>query len=433
MENGAKRDKRETSNRREQETELLLQGVTQKVIKTSPDGLERAVNIALILFCMGFQTLATAGISLFMPIIRHDLVFSFTQGGGLSAATYIGYALMQIPAGYLADRYGVKRIFFSGVLGSTLLCFSFGLASHYWHAILIQAAAGLFNAFIFASGLSLLVIWFGPERRATAIALSIIGIFLGNLIMNTAGPTLAKWFSWRLPFLGFASLGILAALVYLFYGKVPPRKKTGQTVRPIDVLRLFSHRYMWLCGGIQYIRLAVFQGITFWLPSLLIDEKGLSLQAAGFVIAFRGLMFPPSNIVGGYLSDRLKKPTALIGLSLLILAITTILIVRTDRLFLLVLFIVLNALFLQVYFGPLFALPIERYGADMVGSLSGFGNFFANLGGITFSFLVGLIKDKTGHFESGFYAISLACILGIIFTLFVEKMRRDASASYSSS
>ena len=403
--------------------------VNQKGTETRPDSLERAVNIALIIFCMGFQRLGTAGISLFMPVIRRDLGFSFTQGGALSAATYVGYALMQIPAGYLADRYGVKRIFFTGVLGSTLLCFAFGLASHYWHAVFIQAAAGFFNAFIFASGLSLLVIWFGPERRATAIAFSIIGIFLGNLIMNAAGPFLAEWFSWRLPFMGFASLGVLAALVYLFYGKVPPRKQMGQPVRPIDVLRLFSHRYMWLCGGIQYIRLAVFQGITFWLPSLLIDEKGLSLQAAGLVIAFRGLMFPPTNIIGGYLSDRLKKPTALIGFSLLILAITTILIVRTDHMFLLVLFIALNALFLQVYFGPLFALPIERYGAHMMGSLSGFGNFFANLGGITFSLLVGVIKDKTGLFESGFYAISLACILGIVLTLFVEKMRRDPSAS----
>ena len=401
----------------------------QRVIETSPDSLERTVNIALIIFCMGFQTLGTAGISLFMPVIRRDLGFSFTQGGALSATTYAGYALMQIPAGYLADRYGVKRIFFTGVLGSTLLCFSFGLASDYRHAILIQAAAGVFNALIFASGLSLLVIWFKPERRATAMAISIIGIFLGNLIMNSTGPFLAKWFSWRLPFMSFAALGVLAALSYLFCGKVPPRKATGQPVRPMDVLRLFSHRYMWLCGGIQYVRLAVFQGITFWLPSLLIDEKGISLQATGLVIAFRGLMFPPTNIIGGYLSDRLKKPAALIGFSLSMLSITTILIVRTDRLLLLVFFILLNALFLQVYFGPLFALPVERYGAHMIGSLSGFGNFFANLGGITFSFFVGFLKDKTGLFESGFYAISLACILGIVFTVFLEKMRREPSAS----
>ena len=88
----------------------------QRVIETSPDSLERTVNIALIIFCMGFQTLGTAGISLFMPLIRRDLGFSFTQGGVLSATTYAGYALMQIPAGYLADRYGVKRIFFTGVL-----------------------------------------------------------------------------------------------------------------------------------------------------------------------------------------------------------------------------------------------------------------------------------------------------------------------------
>lgn len=398
--------------------------MNQEVIETGPDRRQRAVNIALILFCMGFQTIAAAGIALFLPIIRGDLGFTFTQGGTISAATYVGYALMQIPAGYLADRYGVKRIFFTGVLGSTLLCFSFGLASHYWHAIIVQSAAGFFNAFIFASGLSLLGHWFGPKRRATAMALSIIGIFLGYLIMNTAGPPLAALYSWRLPFLLFASLGVLAALFYLIYGKVPPVVKTGQKVTPMDVFRLFSHRFMWLCGGIQYIRLGVFQGLSFWLPSLLIDEKGLSLQAAGLVIAFRGLMFPPTNLIGAHLSDRFKKPTALIGFSLLVLAVTTVLIVRTDHLFPLILLIVLNALFLQMYFGPLFALPIERYGARMMGSLSGFGNFFANLGGITFSFLLGLIKDKTGLFESGFYVISFACILGIVFTVLLEKMRR---------
>jgi sugar phosphate permease len=90
--------------------------------------------------------------------------------------------------------------------------------------------------------------------------------------------------------------------------------------------------------------------------------------------------------------------------------------------------IIINALFIQLYFGPLFALPVERYGPRMMGTLSGFGNFFANLGGFTFTYLLGLIKDKTGLFESGFYTISFACLIGIFFTLILRRMRNKQLA-----
>jgi sugar phosphate permease len=131
----------------------------------------------------------------------------------------------------------------------------------------------------------------------------------------------------------------------------------------------------------------------------------------------------PSNIIGGYMSDRLKKPTLIIGLSLFILAMTTASLVRIDNIAALITGIFINAVFVQFYFGPLFAVPVERYGSHMMGTLSGFSNFFANLGGFTFTYLLGVLKDRTGFFESGFYAVSVACLLGLMFTILLEKMR----------
>ena len=60
-------------------------------------------------------------------------------------------------------------------------------------------------------------------------------------------------------------------------------------------------------------------------------------------------------------------------------------------------------MFVQFYFGPIFALPLDRYGARMMGTLSGVGNFFANLGAFSFTYLLGALKNQTGHFGSGFY------------------------------
>ena len=88
---------------------------------TSPDKKERrisspVVNSTLIIACQSMQGLAFGGIALFLPLIRQDIGISFSQAGTLAAVTTISYALMQIPAGVMADRYDAKRLFAIGLL-----------------------------------------------------------------------------------------------------------------------------------------------------------------------------------------------------------------------------------------------------------------------------------------------------------------------------
>jgi sugar phosphate permease len=190
---------------------------------------------------------------------------------------------------------------------------------------------------------------------------------------------------------------------------------------------------MWVCGGIQYIRFGVVQGITYWLPSLLINEKGLSLQLAGFITAIQVIFMSPSNILGGYISDRLKNPILVIGVSLSVLGTTTGLLITANNMILLVALIIINAIFLQMYFGPLFSVPVEILGVRRAGISSGFSNFFANIGGFTTTYLLGALKDSTGVFKYGFFGISGACFAGLALTFILARMRRKALASVASS
>lgn len=387
----------------------------------------RAVNIVLILLCMSFQPIAQAGIALFLPIIRDVLEISFSKGGTLSAVGIFVYALVQIPSGYLADRLGLKKIFFIGILGTTVLCFAFSLVSTYWQALINQALSGLFRAFLFASGLALLTGWFGPQRRATAMGLSPIGLFSGPLLMNTMGPSLESHFNWRFPFMSFSSVGILSAFAFLWFGKDSLQTETGPKVRMENVFQLFRFPFMWVCAVIQYVRLGVLNGLSFWLPSYLIDERGFSLQTTGLILSIRLLIMAPSNIMGGYISDRLKNPTLVIGGSLVMIAITTALFVVVENRGLLVFLLFINALFIMLYFGPLFAAPVEKYGSHMTGTITGFSNFFANLGGFTFTYLLGMLKEETGFFKPGFYTLAAACVVGLFFTIVLERIRRKES------
>jgi sugar phosphate permease len=365
-------------------------------------------------------------IALFLPLIRTDLHMTFAQGGTLAAASSLLYAVMQIPAGYLSDRFGAKRLLVVGALGTTVLALTFGLVTEYWQALANQSLSGIFRAFLFAPGIALITGWFSSERRATAMGLYLIGGFSGNVVVDIIGPLLVAWFDWRFPFLTFASIGIIIALVLWRLGKESPTASQKQKVDIREVFQLFRRRLMWVCGVIQYVRLAVMMGLAFWLPSLLVDEKGLSLQIAGLIVAIRAALIAPSSLIGAYASDRLKNPALVIAISLIVLTITTALIVLINNFTLLVIVIAINAIFVQMYFGPLFAVPVEIMGNRTAGTSTGFSNLFANVGAFTCTYFLGVLKDATGSFLSGFFSVAIACVVGLGFTWLLARMRRAA-------
>ena len=387
---------------------------------------DRITTVSLTVLCQSFQALSVGGIALLLPIIRRDLGLSFTQGGSLAAASTLVYAFMQIPAGFLSDRFSPKRLFSIGILGSTILALTFGLVASYWQALVNQTLSGFFRALLFTPGMALLTGWFPPNRRATATGLYLVGGYSGSVIFSLVGPLLVSRFDWRFSFISIASVGILAILFLLRFGKDAPARGERQKGNMLEPLRLFRDKIMWVCGGIQYIRFGVVQGITYWLPSLLVNEKGLSLQAAGFIIAIQVVLMSPSNLLGGYISDRLKNPILVIGVSLAILGVTTGMLITAGNMILVVPLIFINAIFLQMYFGPLFSIPVEILGVRKAGISSGFSNFFANVGGFTATYLLGALKDRTGAFRFGFLAISGACFLGLALTFLLARMRHNA-------
>jgi sugar phosphate permease len=389
---------------------------------------DRITTVSLTVLCQSFQALSMGGIALLLPVIRKDLGLSFTQGGSLAAATTLVYALMQIPAGYLSDRLSPKRLFCIGILGSTILALTFGLVTNYWQALVNQTLSGFFRALLFTPGMALLTGWFPPDRRATATGLYLVGGYSGSVIFNLVGPLLVAKFDWRFSFISIASVGIVAILFLIRFGKDPPPVGERLKGNMLEALHLFRHKVMWVCGAIQYIRFGVVQGICYWLPSFLINEKGLSLPSTGVIIAIQVVLMSPSNIVGGYISDRLRNPILVIGVSLGVLGMTTGLLVTAKNMMLLVTLIFINAIFLQMYFGPLFSIPVEILGVRKAGISTGFSNLFANIGGFSAAYLLGALKDRTGGFNTGFLSICGACLLGLAFTFILARMRRKALA-----
>ena len=389
-------------------------------------GLSRdaATTVSLVFLCNCVNALSVGGIALFLPLIRGDLNISFTQAGMLSVAATATYALGQIPAGFLTDRFGPKRLFFIGVTGSTAFMLQFGMVASFEHALVNQMLAGLFRAFMFAPGLTLLASWFPPERRATAMGRYIAGHFTGNIILSLIGPLMVVSHTWRFPFMVFSLAGIATAVLFLTFAKEPARHASRDPIKLHDLLELRRHPIIWLTSALQIIRMGPVVGISFWMPSFLVADRGLTLTTAGLVTAMGAALSAPSNALGGYVSDRLNNPPLVIGGALAILATTAFLLVQVQSLPLLLVVIAVNSIFAQFYFGPLFLVPVEVLGQRTAGIVTGFCNLFANIGSVAFAYALGVIKDRTGSFAWGFGVICISCLIGIGLSFVLAGMRR---------
>jgi DHA1 family inner membrane transport protein len=383
----------------------------------------RRWSIALVVICQSTLSVSVGGMGLFLPLVQADLGLSFQQAGGIAAATSAVYAIMQIPSGYLADRWGGRVLFLGGLVGVNALTLTLSIVNRYEWLLANQAISGFFRALVFAPGLLLITTLFPPQRRATAMGLYVAGGFSSSILLNLVGPALVGPIGWRAIFALSAVLGFAAIAGYLWVSRGLPEQPRPPVAPIRDGLRLLRHRGMWLLAVIQYVRLAVAQGLGFWLPSLIVVQKGYPLHVAGWLVAFGAALTAPSNFLGGYLADRLRNPLLIVGTSLAVLAASTTALAFVNSLWLLFVVVGVNGLFMQLYFGPLFAVPVTLFGRAQAGTTAGFSNFAANLGGLSFGYALGVVKEVTGSFDSGLFVLAGACVVAFGCVLALTRVR----------
>jgi sugar phosphate permease len=379
-----------------------------------------ALNSALIVGAQSTQAIAVGAIALFLPLLRADLGISFAGAGLLAAVATLSYAVMQVPAGILADRFSPKRLFAIGLLGTNALAIVFAVSDSFPVMLGVQGVAGVFRSLMFIPGLILITRHFSERRRATAMGLFVAGGFSSNIVVSLIGPLLVGPLGWRGVIVASSILGLVVlAGFWVFADDVPalPRDEaaTGST------RWVWRSREWWLLGVIQFVRLSIVSGFGFWLPAYLIVERGFSLPAAGLIGAVSAAITAPANIFGGIISDRLGRPMLVVGGALASLAVLLASIGLLTGVAELVVVICLIAIFIQLYFGPLFAIPHLLFGDRVAGLSSGFGNMCANLGGFASALTLGILKDATGSFEWGFVALAGTAVIGFIAVLALSR------------
>ncbi len=136
----------------------------------------------------------------------------------------------------LGDRFGHARIFFIGIVVTTIGSGLIALSQELWHIVAWRALTGLGSALVMGNANAILAATFGPEERGRAFAIPIIGSRFGTLAGLVLFGLFLHFFTWRLVFVSFLPLGVLAIVLALPILRQPRQPRSEQDAGPIDWL-----------------------------------------------------------------------------------------------------------------------------------------------------------------------------------------------------
>jgi MFS family permease len=253
-----------------------------------------------------------------LPMIRSDFGLDYTQSGLVVSAFNIAYGIGQLPAGWLADRFGSRLLIMVGICGVAVAGFFVGITQTFLLMIFFMALMGILGGGYHPAAPPLIFASVEPGKQGRALGVHAVGGGASFFLAPLIAVGIASFWGWRGAFIGLAVPTILFGLFfYWVLGRraiaASPKVKAGTPAQaevspPGRVRRL-----------VVFIVLATFTGavmlsVVAFIPLYLVDHFHFGKEKAGAlfaVIYFAGLWMSP---LGGYLSDRLGRvPVVLVA------------------------------------------------------------------------------------------------------------------------
>jgi len=359
-----------------------------------------------------------------------ELGLSSVAMGTVFSAFVLGYALFQIPGGWLGDMWGSRSVLTLAVLWWSVFTFLTAEANNlFWSTflgilvslILIRFLVGVGEAAALPNFNRTAANWLAPSERGLGIGVSIGGIGLGSAVT----PPLVAWlmihYGWRAAFYATSGIGIVVAIAWYLFSRDHPHQHplvnreelawisqsptesrpnlSSENLNFTDLLRLRSIWFLTLSytmlGYVAYIYLS-------WFFLYLVNVRHFtvlegSLLGSGPFIAIA--VFCP---LGGWITDRLTKrhghSVGRTGVGAAGMFLTSLLIYSgavAKGPYTAVLILSLGAGILYATVGAYWASTID-FSHKHSGALSGLMNMGANLGGTISPTLTPFIGEKWG-------------------------------------
>jgi MFS transporter, ACS family, glucarate transporter len=376
------------------------------------------------------------------------------QLGWVFSAFLVGYALFQTPGGRLADRLGPRRVLAAGVIWwgvftALTAAVPSGVQGALWWFVAIRFLLGAGEAVVYPASNQFVARWIPTKERGIANGWIFAGVGAGAGLSPPLVAYVMSHYGWQASFWVCAVIGLIAGLVWFIAARDTPAEhpqvsalemalirsglsvgnSTGSRPRLISWTTVLKSREV-LAVTASYFSFGYVAWIFFsWFYIYLAQVRGLNLKASAFFAMLPFLAMAGGCSLGGWISDRLTRSHGarlgrcyLASLALVASAIFLVLgaEVRGARLASVVLAGGAGALYLAQ--SSFWSVTADIAGSSS-GSVSGFMNTGAQIGGAVTASLTPAIASRFGWTASFLVAAAL-CLLGGLAWIPVDPERR---------
>ena len=367
------------------------------------------------------------------PGFKSFFQLSNTDRGLANSAFFWSYAALQIPAGWIVDRYGSKRPLALGFavwsVLTALTAFTTGFASLF----LVRLLLGMGEAVIHPACMRWIRFNFGERQRGLAIGIFMSGSKFGPAIGAVAAAWLIEAHGWQLMFLLLGA----GALVWLipFMLLVKNDRRTGSAAEsstaPEDTVpmrKLLASPIIWgtVIGTFCYMYFVYF--CLTWMPAYFNEARGLDVKDSSLFTTFSFAGMAVVSIIGGLLADRLigrgmdpvkvRKAFTIAGF---LMATTVLIGANASSLNVALFFAVLSLSGLGLATANYWALTQTLIPGGAIGRIVGIQNCAASVAGIVSPILTGWMVDATGAYNAPMQMVAFFLVVGVCVYLFLVR------------
>ncbi|MDR5817058.1 MFS transporter [Caballeronia sp. LZ033] len=427
----------------------------------------RYLILLLIFVITTFNYADRATLSVTGSAMRAEFGFDAIRMGYIFSAFSWAYVLSQLPAGWLLDRFGARRVYAASIfLWSlfTLLQSSIGLLGSAATAVTalftLRFMMGAAEAPAFPANAKVVASWFPTKERGTASAIFNSAQYFAAVVFTPLMAWLTHAFGWHHVYIVMGIAGLLLALTWLSVMKNPadhPRvnrqeleyieeggglvhghrrgsaggaARSGQIGWPV-VRQLLTNRMLLGVYLAQYCINVLTYFFLTWFPIYLVQARHMTILKAGFVASLPAICGFAGGVLGGVISDALlRRGTSLtvarklpiVGGMLLSSCIIGCNYVNTDWLVV----ALMSLAFFGKGIGALgWAVVADTSPKEAIGLSGSIFNMFGNVAGIVTPIVIGYLVAETGSFNGALAFVGINALVTVFsYLVIVKDIRR---------
>ncbi|WP_058914476.1 MFS transporter [Entomohabitans teleogrylli] len=425
----------------------------------------RFVVLTLIFIVYALNYADRTNIGAVLPFIIEEFHINNFEAGAIASMFFLGYALSQIPAGFLIAKKGTRALVSLSIFGFSAFTWLMGTASSVLGLKFIRLGLGLTEGPCPVGLASTINNWFPAKEKATATGVYIASTMFAPILVPPLAVWIAVTWGWRWVFFSFAIPGIVIALVWYLLVKSKPAEckfvsreeleyinsdaAEGDAKRnnivldskfsaldklirvrdlaPITTVKgLFTSRNILGDCLAYFMMVSVLYGLLTWIPLYLVKEKGFDFMSMGLVASMPCIGGFIGAIFGGYVSDKLlgrrRKPTMIFtAISTILMMVIMLNIPQSTLAVCIGLFFV--GLCLNIGWPAFTAYGMAASDSKIYPITASVINTGGNLGGFVSPMLAGFLLDQTGSFNTVFTYFGICAAIGLLSIMIIDEPR----------